>query len=352
MARVFGITESLKSLKSELNNNGIYKFNSVKQIKDFLSNYKLEKLSILKSESDKLDEEYSKTSSNLKQLIISRDKIINSETNRIDNKISDVNKKIDIIKSRDVNFIIKLFLKIKLYSLNNQLNQLISSKNSSIDSLVKDVNKNIESDEFFIKTYKKDKQNLIKKGAKSKLDELEHTRNVLENLKNLISGAIGENLVVKEIKKLGDDYALINDFNLRLSPPIYYKKHNERIRSVQIDHLLISRAGIFIIETKNWSKASVNTNNLRSPIKQIQRSNFALYIYISENISLNEHHWGEQTIPIRNLIVMINNKPTGRFKYVAVKLLKELNDYLKYFEPVLTQSQLDKVIKKFKGSTH
>ena len=142
MARVFGITESLKSLKSELNNNGIYKFNSVKEIKDFLSNYKLEKLSILKSESDKLDEEYSKTSSNLKQLIISRDKIINSETNRIDNKISDVNKKIDIIKSRDVNFIIKLFLKIKLYSLNNQLNKLISSKNSSIDSLVKGVNKN------------------------------------------------------------------------------------------------------------------------------------------------------------------------------------------------------------------
>ena len=128
MARVYGITESLKSLKSELNNNGIYKFNSVKQIKDFLSNYKLEKLTILKSESDKLDEEYSKTSSNLKQLIISRDKIINSETNRIDNKISDLNKKIDIIKSRDVNFIIKLFLKIKLYSLNNQLNQLIKSQ--------------------------------------------------------------------------------------------------------------------------------------------------------------------------------------------------------------------------------
>ncbi len=346
MAIIFGITESLKSLKSELNNNGIHRFNSVKQIKDFLSNYSSEKLTILKNESDKLEGEYSSTSSNLKRLIKERDVIINSETNRIDNKISDLNKKIDIIKSKDVNFIIKLFLKIKLYSLNNQLNRLISSKNSSIDSLVKDVNKNIQSDESFIKTYKNDKQNLIKKGAKSKLDELEHTRNVLENLKNLISGAIGENLVVKEIKKLGDNYVLINDFNLSFSHPIYYKKHNERIRSVQIDHLLISRAGIFIMETKNWSKSSVNTTNLRSPIKQIERSNFALYIYISENISLNEHHWGEQTIPIRNLIVMINNKPTAKFKYVTVKLLKELNDYLEYFEPVLSQNQLDKVIKK------
>ena len=43
---------------------------------------------------------------------------------------------------------------------------------------------------------------------------------------------------------------------------------------------------------------------------------------------------------------MINNKPTGKFKYVAVKLLNELNDYLEYFEPVLTQSQLKKVIRQ------
>ena len=43
---------------------------------------------------------------------------------------------------------------------------------------------------------------------------------------------------------------------------------------------------------------------------------------------------------------MINNKPKGKFKYVAVKLLKELNNYLEYFEPVLTQSQLEKVIRQ------
>lgn len=346
MAKIFGITESLKSLKSKLNNNGIYRFSSVKQIKDFLSNYNTEKRTILKNKSDKLDGEYSNISSNLKHLIKKRDLIINTETNRIDNKVSELQQKIDIINSRNVNFLKKIFLNIKLFSFKSQLNQLVSSKKSSIDSLLKDVNKSIENDEIFIKTYNKDKENLIKKRAKSQLEKLERIHNFLESSRNLISGAIGENLVVKEIKKLGDDYILINDFNLNFSRPIFYKKHNERIRSVQIDHLLISRAGIFIIETKNWSKLSVNTNNLRSPIKQIERANFALYIYVSENVSLNEHHWGEQTIPIRNLIVMINNKPTGKFKYVAVKLLKELNDYLKYFEPVLNQSQLDKVVRQ------
>ena len=154
--------------------------------------------------------------------------------------------------------------------------------------------------------------------------------------------------MVKEIKKLSDDYALINDFNLSFSRPIFYKKQNQRIYSVQIDHLLISKAGIFVIETKNWSKSSVNTISLRSPIEQIERSNFALYVYISENITLNEHHWGEQRVPIRNLIVMINNKPRGQFKYVSVKLLRELNDYIKYFEPVLTDKQFNRIVTELK----
>jgi hypothetical protein len=35
MARIYGTIESLKSLKTELENNGISRFNSVKEIKDF-----------------------------------------------------------------------------------------------------------------------------------------------------------------------------------------------------------------------------------------------------------------------------------------------------------------------------
>ena len=116
--------------------------------------------------------------------------------------------------------------------------------------------------------------------------------------------------------------------------------------------VLLIISGIFLIETKNWSRKSVDTISLRSPIKQIQRSNFALYIYISENIFLNEHHWGEQAIPIRNLLVMINNKPKEKFKFVTVKLLNELNGYINYFEPVLSEKQVDRITSLLKiGNT-
>lgn len=347
MARIYGTIESLKSLKSELENKGISRFNSVREINDFLTNYNSEKRAILEDISVRLEKEYSETCFNFKQRIQNKAEIIKLETERIDNRISDLHTKIDIIhNNKGKNFLKKLLLRVKLYFLKKQSNLFINNKTKLINSSVKEISKKIENDELFIKKYEAERQNLIEKRAKSKIEKLEYTRNVLESSRNLISGAIGENLVVKEIKKLSDDYVLINDFNLSFTRPIFYKKYNQRINSIQIDHLLISKAGIFIIETKNWSKSSVNSLSLRSPIKQIERSNFALYVYFSENIALKDHHWGEQKIPIRNLIVMINNKPKAKFKYVSIKLLKELNGYIKYFEPVLTENQLNGIITK------
>lgn len=348
MARIYGTIESLKSLKSELDNNGISRFNSVKEINDFLSNYNSEKRIILNDESKKLDGEYFETCTILKKRKQEKAEIINSETEKIDSRISELHTKIDAIKSKENNFLKKLLSSIKLYSLKKQSKYYVANKTKLISSYVKNISRKIENNEIFIRMYETGKESLIENRAKPQIDKLEYTRNILESSRNLISGAIGENLVVKEIKKLSDDYVLINDFNLRFSRPIFYKKHNQRIYSIQIDHLLISKAGIFIIETKNWSKSSVNSLSLRSPIEQIERSNFALYVFLSENITLYDHHWGEQRVPIRNLIVMIKNKPKGQFKYVSVKLLRELNDYIKYFEPVLTDNQFDRIVTELK----
>ncbi len=347
MTKVIGTIESLKSLKSELENRGISRFNSVKEINDFLSNYELEKLTILNDTSAKLKNEYFETCINLKNRVQSKTEIIHLETEKIDSQINDLQVKIDLIKNNNgKNFLKKIVSNVNLYFIKNRLRYFVNNKTELINLSVESVSNKIEIDEVFIKEYETNKQILINNKAKSKIEELEFTRNIIENSSNLISGAIGENLVVKEIKKLSDEYVLVNDFNLSFSPPIFYKKYNERIYSIQIDHLLISRAGIFIIETKNWSKSSVDSISLRSPVKQIERSNFALYVYISENIDLKEHHWGEQQIPIRNVIVMIKNKPSAKFKFVKVKLLGELNDYISYFEPILTEKQLNKIISK------
>ncbi|MFN3943056.1 MAG: nuclease-related domain-containing protein [Flavobacterium sp.] len=275
-----------------------------------------------------------------------KNEIENDEAEKIEKKISELNNELNKSNIQNSNFFKRIFTNYKIQFINREINFLIKNKAKLISSSVNELSLKISSEQLFIKKYETNKQQVIQNRANPQIKKLEYTRSVLENLKNLISGAIGENLVVKEIEKLSDDYVLVNDFNLCFEPPIFYKKYNQRIYSIQIDHLLISRAGIFIIETKNWSQTSLNSINLRSPVEQIERSNFALNIYISENLSFNEHHWGEQRIPIRNLIVLINNKPKIEFKYVKIKLLNELLDYINYFNPILTDIQFNKIVNK------
>jgi len=105
--------------------------------------------------------------------------------------------------------------------------------------------------------------------------------------------------------------------------------------------LLITPSGIFLIETKNWSEKSLSSLDLRSPVQQVRRTNFALFKLLDRDITndrlkLNLHHWGDKKIPIRNLIVLTNSKPNEEFQYVKVLIVSELLGYIRYFNPMFT----------------
>jgi len=136
---------------------------------------------------------------------------------------------------------------------------------------------------------------------------------------------------------------LINDFSLSFEKPIYNKKDNDYIFSIQIDHLLVTHAGIFIIEIKNCGKASVSRNDHRSPVQQVQRANFALFVLLNGNKQdrnhlLKWHHWGHKKLPVRNIVAMVNHRTKKKFNFVAIKTLRELNGYIENFEPIFDAS--------------
>jgi len=57
-----------------------------------------------------------------------------------------------------------------------------------------------------------------------------------------IVGKAGEYWTKKELKKLGKEYLIINDLMIR----------TEDKKTHQIDHVVISKYGIFVIETKQY----------------------------------------------------------------------------------------------------
>ena len=144
MATIYGTIESLKTLKSELKSNGISRFSSIKEIKAFLSSYNSEKLTILDAESVKLEKEYLETCTNLKQANHRKAEIIKSETEKIDNRISDLQIRICSI-SKDASFLKRLIFSVHLYFLKKQSNHLINNKTKLISKSLLDINRNIKN---------------------------------------------------------------------------------------------------------------------------------------------------------------------------------------------------------------
>lgn len=185
----------------------------------------------------------------------------------------------------------------------------------------------------------------VKKSAESDQSELERKRRAVDKCNPWIYGAYGEQKVMKVLEGLPDDFVLINDFSCSFYPAIYNKQEDDYIKSVQIDHILIGPPGVFIIETKNWSAKSLEDFNLRSPVQQIKRTSYALFLLLNNEIRghrmyLDSHHWGEKKISIRNLIVFTNAKPEIEFNYVKVLSVNELLRYIRYFKPVFSGKEV------------
>lgn len=288
MTIVSGKIEPLKRLKDTLHSHGIYRFNSIGDINAFLKQY----------ESEKKD-------------------IPATVKHSTDNEIKDLEEASNYaIEIRDKNIFTKFLYYFKARKLIKNHAALVNNYEAVLWQRTSD-------------SYRK----------------LEFIKETVEGLYSTIAGAVGENSVVSELQKLSDKYYLINDFSLKFDPPIFNKRENDRIYSIQIDHLLVCQSGIFVLETKNWSSKSIENLDLRSPVEQIKRASFALFVFLNndKNKGLVRNHWGSKKIPIKSIIVMTNKAPKGDFQHVKVLPLDKLNGYIQYFEEIFDEAETENI---------
>ena len=346
MAQIHGQIDSLKQIRSTLDIRGISRFNSINQLNDFLKNYRFEQKRVL----DIFEKELEKDIDNLKKTISYDHEVLRTVRNK---SLEKLNRKmiyhfnaISRVEKEFGNSILGRYIAdMIIYFINTRLNYFQKNYDRIIEKATSKIEEKIKQDHQTLKRFVNDKEDEVLHRSQNEMKQLARIKEVVRDLNPLIAGAIGENLVVKEINKLSDDYILINDFSLKLNKAIRYKKDNSWIQTIQIDHLLISKAGIFILETKNWSKGSIESKKLWSPIEQINRSSYALFVLIArKNINLKNHLWSQnKQIPIRSIVVMINEKPKEQFKYVKIKTVKELNSYIEYFDPIFNDQELNKI---------
>lgn len=87
-----------------------------------------------------------------------------------------------------------------------------------------------------------------------------------------IKGRLGENNVSNILKRLSDEYFVINDLLLKTSRG-----------TTQIDHVVISKYGIFVIETKNYTGWIYGGENAENWTKNVYGNKYSFRTPLKQN---------------------------------------------------------------------
>ncbi len=355
MTVVEGQIESLKRLKETLKGNGITRFSSLGDMDRFVKNYEAERRQLPDLIEGALETELQ----GMHAALARQEQIYQEVQATVGNELGQValTLEAEIAKARNKSkrnpiYRVIYFPVIKYWSLRKS--NLEKNFHAVLNRKAEDAASNVAKQKRQIDEVSRNRSSIISRRCMKSLRELDHTKAVIDGLQTLVAGAIGENAVVKTLQQLSDEFYLFNDLSLEFDPPIYNRNENDRIVSIQIDHLLVCRAGVFLLETKNWSRKSLDNLDLRSPVKQILRSSFALFVLLNRDsefgdIDLEQHHWGSKRIPIRNVVVMINEKPNVEFRHVKVVSLAELNAYIQYFDQVFSAKEVQSLVRYLKA---
>ena len=150
-----------------------------------------------------------------------------------------------------------------------------------------------------------------------------------------LKGYVGERRVVRKLRWLGKHYTSYHD--------VYVPKANGEL--TQVDHIVTSPFGIFVIETKNYRGMIFGSEHDKYWTQMLGSHKFSFYSPIFQNRAhVNAVKYAvKRNVPIHSVIVFSNEAtlklPT--FEQATVISLKHVRKQLKqYDEPLIASQEL------------
>jgi len=345
MAKIYNQSGALKDLLGKLNNEGISRFSDIKSILNYKKNWQSDVDNKFNSFRDDFIKYNEKLKSKIFQDKNSYEKNIEVRQKQYQDELKRLSKKIKECEEYTGRWVLSIIRNIQLYFGRRKLLYLNNNSEKFIYSPFSKLKSNIDSKENELNNNREHYDDILNDKKDDFVRRAQRILDCFDKYKNELSGAIGEDKAIKQLEKLTDDYIVINDFNLKFNRPIINSKDHDKIFSIQADHLVIGPAGVYLIETKNWSKDSVKNLDLFSPVKQMQRTNYAIFVILNKAITdgdlqLSRHHWGDKKINVKNILLMIGAKTSQEFQFVKILSITQLNQYICYFDKCFSKSDV------------
>lgn len=163
-----------------------------------------------------------------------------------------------------------------------------------------------------------------------------------EKVNILRTGTRGEIKVIEEIAKLDHSHHILCGVRLWLP---YYVTYNgkKNLRSAQMDLVVVSPKGVFMIEVKNWSNDfAQNNNHSLNPYEQTERAGRVLWIEL-QNVIKN--------VRVTNVLLSIkgNLQYNQNYPAVFVSSLNRINQFLEQRQDILSEKEVEKIVKNLKN---
>jgi hypothetical protein len=350
MAKIYRQIGSLSELLGKLEEKGIHSMNSLEDIRSFRNNFENNLDQIKRRKKIELFDNIAELKRKFEQLSVDYEKLLKERGECLIREQDEIELWLSEYNEKSKNLIFKIVYFYKYLKSSNRLKVLTNKFENERNKPFTKIFSNISEIRLEITDKENRPDYWVNEMSKLEVEQKEKIRSILKENKEFYYGAVGEQQALDELKKLPDSYVVINDYRNAFYNPIHDKRNDDRIYSIQVDHIVIGPTGMFIIETKNWSLESINSWDLFSPVKQLMRSNYALFVTLNKEAesgglhSFSQHNWGAQQISPKNIVLMMKEKPYQEFQHVKVLSLSEVREYItNYKEKVFSKGQIEEM---------
>ncbi len=336
MSHIINKSGAETDLFRNLSQRGIRRFSCIDDLFSFKKNYLIEiehfrerKVTEVRDEIENLSKRIISLRTEYEQQRLERVELTNRE-------IAELKAKLSISPKNLVAKVKGYFHKRRLSYLETHFDLIVEKPLQELQSEIKDITERLSH-------LSSHQQDAIAKRSASFIADTERTASILTELSPLIYGAIGELKAIELLRKLPDGYYIINDYQRSFHSPLHMKSEDDWIYSIQLDHVVIGPTGVFVIETKYWSLNSIKNNNLFSPVKQLRRGGFALFVTLNNTIRryrVFNNHWGSTQVPVANILLMMNATTNEQFQFVKILTESNLLNHITNRPVTLTNEQV------------
>jgi hypothetical protein len=136
------------------------------------------------------------------------------------------------------------------------------------------------------------------------------------------AGAVAEMAVIEELRTLPAGSLVFNDVKAEAGRYIHFG--GKPLMSAQIDTLVITAAGVFVIEVKNWSPEFAHSGEGFSPYEQVSRAGYLVFDLLRS---------AGMDVRVRSVIATNGSLPEKEDHKVAVVFIGRLRRYIERAPP-------------------